>query len=624
MSLKVLINCLPPANLYMPSIGCEILNNYISAKNDVKSEVIYWNHLFQQKISDEENLFQSEADFYQILPFLAILTENEDPKFRKRILLKMQEINPALKSLGEYYYEEKLARQIKKINEIIEAKLSELITDDPLLFGISAKFDAWIPGIIIATKLKKIKPDIICVVGGIEEKYAANVLFQKYKIFDYAIWGEGEIPLSMLIEKIMHKENNYNDIPRLLYRSTLTAQSMQVLSPCNTNHNTGFLDLKEYPDIKYSSYFNYANNIKKENIQLPIEISRGCRWNRCNFCALSWGNLYRTQEFSNVIKQIKNYYQQYNIVRFFFVDNDIVGRNIHLFEAFLDQLTQLSTELEVDFDFHADILHLNFNKNIIKKLSTAGFKSIQIGYEGVSDSMLKKLNKSTTFAENLLFVKFAQKYDIEVTITGLIIGIPRESESDIYESVNNLHFLRFFLGKKRKELKHSFSNLVLFYETAFWKMLSETERKKYNKNPLNSYFPVDFTKNPHVAYSLFGQWSTYNGKWESFREISNYYEKYEFNYCLIEVNGKVNYLEYRENLKIDSITFDQPLYWDILKSANSEVVSAKKIYQCVSINYPNLDYNKLIEIVEELKSSYLLYSSSDYSKIVSIIDTERL
>lgn len=625
MSIKLLLNCFPPTSLYMPSIGCEVVSKYITAKNGVDTEVIYWNYLFQDRSSEGEiNLFEADNDLYQILPFLSILAEGVVPEVHDRLLLKMQETNPSFKTLGEDYYKKKLKKQVDRINKIIDDQLKELLSDEFIVFGVSAKFDSWIPGVVVAREVKKRRPDAICVLGGIEEENAANVLFEEYDVFDFAIWGEGEIPMSLLIERLTKKDEDYSQIPRLLNRYSLSEDGNILFE--NANRDKGFLDIKEYPDINYDTYFEYAKEINKGHIQLPIETSRGCRWNKCNFCALSWGNLYRTQDLDSIVIQLRSYYLKYGILRYFFVDNDIVGKDIRLFEKLLDKLIKLSSELEVDFDFHADILHLNFNKRIIQKLSLAGFKSVQVGYEGVSDSMLKKLNKSTTFAENLLFVKFAQKYDIEVTITGLIIGIPGENEEDVFESTNNLHFLRFFLGENKKELQHTFSKLVLFYETEFWEMMSQSEREKFSTNSLNDLLPNDFIKNPYVAYSLLGQWATppLMDKWHSFKVTSDFYEKAKFKYYLIEANEEVNYLEYKEDLKIESLTFDQPEYWDVLKIANDQVISLKKLYREIQKKYSEMNLDRLIEIVIELKGSYLLYCSKDRNKIVSIIDTDRL
>lgn len=186
--------------------------------------------------------------------------------------------------------------------------------------------------------------------------------------------------------------------------------------------------------------------------------------------------------------------------------------------------------------------------------------------------------------------------------------------------------MRFLLGKKKKELEHPLSQLVLFYETRFWKMISQSEREKYNINSLNDYFPPDFTKNEYVKYSLFGQWivTPLMRKWNAFKEISNYYQDNEFKYYLLQDKGVIKYVEYRADLKVQSLTFDQPGYWDVLKFANDEVISLNKLQERVNEKYSDIDKSRLIEIVEELKSSYLLYSSADHSKMISVIDTECL
>jgi len=618
MSIKVILNCFPPTNLYMPAIGCEVLKSHISKNKRINTEVIYWNHIFQkiyEGSGKDDKLLQPEDDLLQVLPFLSILAEQKfNHKIKERIILKMQEAAPGFKAMGASYYKEKYIKQINSIYEILKNQLDKLLTNNILLFGISAKFDAWIPGIIVAQEVKRIRPDIKLVIGGIEEVEAAKELFKAFDVFDFAIWGEGEIPTSLLIEKLLKGNEEYQNIPRLLHRKESIDKIISRAPQLEDSAN--YYDIKKYEDLSFDNYYSYAKTIDPKKIQLPIEISRGCRWGKCNFCALNWGYTYRTQNLNNVIEQIKKQYLKYKTKSFFFVDNDIVGKNIKLFENFLDALIDLSNELEVDFDFHADILHLNFNKELIKKISLAGFKSVQIGYEGVSDSMLKKLKKSTTFAENILFVKFAQKYDVEVTITGLIIGIPNETEEDIIKSTDNLHFLRFFLGDKKNKLHHPFAELMLFHETGFWKMLSELERKKFDKHPLNDFLPEDFLNNTHVKYSLLGQYKIpiLMDKWQSFKVVSNHYEKSDYKYYLIENKDVINYLEYKDNLKIDSLSFEQPEFWDVLKIANDEIVSEKMMLEKIQEKYENITKDELKEIIKKLKDNYLLYSSEDNAK----------
>lgn len=206
MNPKILLNCFPPTSIYMPAFGCEVLKCYLTEKKNIDTEVVYWNHLFQDLYkSTDGNLspFTPKDDVGHLLPFLSILAErSNNSKIRERIILKMQEASPGLKAIGFNYYREKYYEQIEKTNKIIKDQLIDLLTDDVLVFGVSAKFDAWIPGVIVAQEVKKIRPDIKCIIGGIEEVQAAKALFNLFDVFDFAVWGEGEVPTSMLVEKL--------------------------------------------------------------------------------------------------------------------------------------------------------------------------------------------------------------------------------------------------------------------------------------------------------------------------------------------------------------------------------------------------------------------------------------
>lgn len=626
MTTKLLLNCLPPTNLYIPSLGCEVLKSYLDRTLEIGTKIIYWNHIFTDLYVDpttEQNIFQPRNDLELILPFLAILAEKENnQKIRSRILLKMQECAPGLRSIEDDFYEKKYKLQIERIYKIIDIQLEKVLSDDVLFFGISGKFDAWIPGIILAQEVKKRKPSMNCILGGIEDVKAAQVVFELFDIFDYVIWGEGEIPLRMLVESIIKQQPT--EIPRVLRRSedpTLAINRSKSIESSNT-----YFNMNDYVELDYSGYFNYSKNIDKSKIKIPLEISRGCRWNRCNFCALNWGFTYRSKGFDHIVNEIKQHYNNHSITNFFFVDNDVVGKNIKHFENFLDSMIVLSSELEVDFHLHADILHLNFDKNLIRKLSLAGFKSIQVGYEAVTDSMLKKLNKSTTFAENLLFTKFTQKFDVELTISGLIIGLPNETEEDIIESTKNLHYLRFFLGQEKDKLKHRFAELMLFYNTGFWKMMHEVDIQNFNRHPLNTYLPDSLIKNQFVRFSLLGQYKQpiLREQWDLFKMVSDHYEKSQYRYFIIKNNEAIQYLEYQGDLKVESILFDKPEYWEILRLANDRILTSSQLFVKTKEKFPLLREEDFFKILDELRAKYLLYCSENNRKIITIIDTDLL
>ena len=89
-------------------------------------------------------------------------------------------------------------------------------------------------------------------------------------------------------------------------------------------------------------------------------------------------------------------------------------------------------------------------------------------------------------------------------------------------------------------------------------------------------------------------------------------------------NEKIHYLEYQNDLQIDSVIFDDKIYWDVLTFANDKVVSYNKLYKYISEKYKNISEDKVTEIISDLKDKYLLYASHDFKKIVSIINTDNL
>jgi radical SAM superfamily enzyme YgiQ (UPF0313 family) len=103
----------------------------------------------------------------------------------------------------------------------------------------------------------------------------------------------------------------------------------------------------------------------------------------------------------------------------------------------------------------------------------AGFKSIQIGYEAVSDSLLRKVNKKNSFSSNLMFVKWASEYNLSLQGLNIITGLIEEDDTDIKTSIKNLHYLRFFLNVGTK---HTVVPLQIMSASRYYKELQDRHK----------------------------------------------------------------------------------------------------------------------------------------------------
>lgn len=619
---KIILHYLPPSELVFPSPAFSILKGFLESEG-FNVEVIYWNLLLKDLIypyfSDYFNYKDDfgEHDRMYLVPFLSLISERyQDARSKARIIAYLERIFPRyLVEPGKY--SDILAECQNGFFNVVDSVLKNRTMDDVILFGFSSKFYQWLPGMFLAEKLKERFPRVKTVVGGFGSKEAALAALEICQGYDFAVWGEGEYPLLELSTLLVQGNSDYKKVPRLVFRQ---GEVLQI-----TDRQSKYLDFQAGILPDYRDYFNVIkeNNQSVEIYALPVEFRRGCHWNKCKFCFLNAGYEYRSRSPENIVKEIETLYKTYGITRYQFVCNDIVGPNIHSFEKLLDLLIELADTHQVSFNFHAEAVHRGFNSQIIKKMALAGFSELQIGYEAITDQLLKKMDKKTDAADTLLFLKFAQKYGIEIPASNIMRGIVGETEDDVLQSIKNLPFLRFFLAGKNPKISHRIRQLRLQANTRFFKLLDKAEREKWNFNAVTYLLPGSFIEEEQ-RFNLF-DWCKpldYQVAWDLFAEVNRFYEQTEYTYRIIARGEIYYYYEYMGDVKSAHRVFDQPEYWQVLKTANHEVVSFERIWENVSDAHPGVSRERLLDIIEDAKSSYLLYVNDDLSRIISIIDTD--
>ncbi|MCI0471777.1 MAG: radical SAM protein [Candidatus Aminicenantes bacterium] len=619
---RLILHCLPPSIVEMPSPAFSILKSFL-APHGYDAEVIYWNiylkNLLAPYLSDYYNFKGdfSERDNMDLLPFIYLISERyNDARSRARITAYLERIFPQY-MLEPGKYSRVLTEWKNGFYSLIDSVLENRQSDDVILFGFSSKFYQWLPGMFLAEKLKERFPQVKIVLGGFGDKEAARVVLKVCPHYDFAVWGEGEYPLLELSNLLFQGKNDFKNIPRLVFR-----QGEDLVC---TGDKSKYFDFQPNILPDYRDYFDQAKEIDPsiDIFALPIESGRGCHWNKCRFCYLNAGYRYRSRTTESIVNEIETHYKNYGMTGFYFVCNDIVGHDIKSFENLLDRLIELSNIHEVAFTFHGEVVHRRFNSRLIKKIFLAGFDKSQIGYEAITDALLKKINKRTDFADHLLFLKFAQKNGIEPTAANIMRGIVGETEADVFQSIENLPFLRFFMRRKEPGFFHSIQQLRLQGNTGFFHQVDKNDLGPWNYNFLTHLLPGNFiAEEQRFTLFDFTRPLEYQAAWDLFESVNRFYEETEFTYRVLTHGDIRHYYEYREGRVIDHTVFDKPEYWLALKTANHEVVSFEHIWEQIQAAYPQVTREKLTGIIQDLKASHLLYASADLSRIVSIIDTE--
>src|SRR3989339_116593 len=607
---KIILNYLPPATIYYPSSGLSILKSFLQL-NNFQVDIKYWNFLLNSIITGEldEDIIDIEI---KLMPFNAILAEEtNDIELYNKILAYLHKSNPEIFfDLGSDYklYIEEIKN---KALEIITTELDKIDFKNILLFGISYKLYQWIPGIILAKEVKKRSPETKIVMGGFERKETATELMNLSSDLDFAIWGEGEYPLLDLCEQLKNNQESYEQIARFIYR-----KDNKIVD--SLTNKSKYLDFDNYIFPNYDDFALLKSGIKiQKNIHYPFHSIRSCHWKKCKFCNYSEGYKYRERTPQNIIEEIEYLSKTYEAEKFMFVDNDIIGTGIERFDEFLNLLIKSNSTRETVITLWCEMIpHSHLNEEIIKKMAIAGFTEIFVGYESISDSLLKKMNKSNDFALNILVVKSALKHGMNIK-TNLIKGIPDETKEDVLESINNLHYLRFYFNAKPLSLYHIHGAFALYREAKYYKSISESEIKQYDSNPTSYYVPESLIKPPSILFGYLKKTIDNASEWSSFSSIENIYRERPFTYKVIKTEEKVYYSEYVNNEKKFSVEFTEPEYVEVLKITNDKVCSFEELQNTLKKKYSDISDEKIIEILQNLNTTYLLYFNEDKTRIIS-------
>ncbi|HNW90020.1 MAG TPA: radical SAM protein [Bacteroidales bacterium] len=623
---KILLNCMPPAQILMPSITLNILKSVLR-QNGGKAEIIYWNLKLETFFKDwAKNFGEDNFEFARLLPFVYFKAKQYyDLSAMERIrniLLTQAELSAKKnkRKISPTFISSLPDKTIVRIEAFIKDELAGYDFTNVILSGFTAKFYQWLPALLIAGETKKKHPHIKTIIGGFDTRHSAAEMLRNFDCFDLAIWGEGEYPLLQITDVINNGGSDFSEIPGLVYR-----EKNEII--VSKKRDRQYLDLDHYPDSDYDDFYSVAKEDRKKGrlFGYPVESIRGCLWNKCKFCVLNKGYKYRERDADSVIKEIEQAIKKYQVGYFQFMDNSLIGVDSDRLDSMLKEMTALSLACPDDFSLAAEIIPYGLDASFYKKLALAGFRMMQIGGESFADSLIKKMNKMNSFSDNLLAYKCCLKYGITPIGANIITGIPGETSKDIQTCIDNIPFLRYFVGDRL--INFAESKFALDKQSKFYKELDEKEIEKYNDHFFYNYLPQTMTggMNRFELFSFCKNKTSIQKKlWEKFFKTLNSYHKAQLTYKIYGHGNVVQFEEYCNNVKTDSLLFDQPEQWQILVHANTRLCTFEEMLHELKNKYQNVTISGLKTMMNELKSKHLLYFDENYNKIVSVIDTDCL
>lgn len=620
MTKTIILNWFPPGMIYMPSPAMSVLKKYLTSRG-FNVSIIYWNikllklqneFLWNAEQIEYNNEIRSLLIFYN---YLAVKTKDHNSYSKiKSILIS---IKPNYLGVDTYVFDRHMQRYANELEQFINEELDKIETDKILYWGMSVNIFQWVVASIFAKKIKSKFPHVPIVIGGIGTKESAISFLNNFPQFDIAIWGEGEKTLFELTKLLSNDLYlNINNIPNIAYRYNNTVKSSN-----HSNHD--FIDLNDcsiYPNFDDFLQQIKEINIKKQFICLFLEGSRSCHWRKCHFCYLNTGYKHRLKSAQTIADQIRDMIEKYHIYNFYFLDNDVISNDWNRFSSLLDLLISIKNDYPEFSIVLAEIITKNITSDYIRKMSIAGFKHVQIGYESPSNNLLKKIDKKNTLASNLLFIKFAIKYSIYVGGANVIRGLLEETSEDVLEAIENLRYMRFYF--QDGIFMHNLSNLGIMSSSRYFKHLDKIKNKcKYNQ--LVEFLPSNYIKNLEDCNIVEIMVTDVDSGWQNFSAVENYYKLSRYKYNIYDVGNSLIYKEYLNGEIINELEIEKnSIDFFILKNSNDKVLPFESLKEFIynNDNFKYITDCELFNILDELKNEGIIYAPSDFSEILTIID----
>lgn len=209
-------------------------------------------------------------------------------------------------------------------------------------------------------------------------------LFENY--IDSFIIGAGEFQTHELFEYIEEKRK-ISDVSNIIYMD-----ENKIIQHNEERNNTY--------NRKNKPVFN-GYNFKEYPVSEPlmqISASSGCYRGNCVFCIYNQLTKYKQRNVDDVIEQIKELINKYNVHNFVFTD-------AALSPSFLEEFSTkiINEHLEIYYIAHLRFEN-NYTKEFLKKLYSSGLRVAKWGLESASERILKLMRKgiSVDVAENIL------------------------------------------------------------------------------------------------------------------------------------------------------------------------------------------------------------------------------
>lgn len=593
MRLKLHLHTTLPHDAGIPNAALGYLKSALSAYVDVTN--VYW-YLVPKELMDmlSKTLDKIQSSRIHESHKSPLFTAYMARTFYDKPILQPTIIQSILTSYTSLKKIEKTAKAFKRH---VDHTIENSSMADVDIAGFTVKLYQWVINRYIWKKLKEENPNITIVVGGLDTKEEAFTLMRMFNDIDCAVYGEGEYSLQQLVQS-----DTLAEVPQVVYRDDHLCSTDAASMPV---------------DVPFADHSDYFEQIQKYGLnlspQIPIISTRSCRWNKCKFCNLFKGSDYRERPVTTVVKEIEYQSKKHECNRFFFSDSDIGRKSYEGFKELLATLLESAVNRKMPYIVGAEISPTRLTRETVEMMSNIRI-DVQIGFEALTDSLLKNMNKMHGFSENVQALKFGNDCDMGMSGLNILRNLPGESKEDVIESLKNVQFLRFFL--KKYEL--SPSELVLYKGAPYYAEMPCKEREEWVINSLYDELEQMGLIDKEDRWDFFGFTARYlkhSWYWGHVLDVLEKMHTSDIWYSWLLFPDGSSFIEERNTVSGS-------------KKYILDTVETQILIMCDSITHKNslhaaFPHEDIDAIIAQLQRENLLYVD-DKDRLISVVSTKKM